>query len=195
MERSGSRLDEGYVDPRIERTRVLLVDTAAALLTAHGPNAVTFDAVSGASRVARSTIYRHFADRPQLLAAAVAAVLPPVETPDADASTAAQLAAVVGQFARYLAEPTMIKVLPIVWELAADIPELRAGISVPHRQALEAVLARGIEAGDLDPTLDPTLAPAVLFGPLVFRALVTGEGIDATTVEALVGAYLKAYGG
>ena len=182
------------VDPRIERTRALLVQTAAELLSDKGPEAVTFDAVSRVSRVARSTIYRHFADRTELLGAAGAQVLPPVDTPDASGSTEAQLTAVVADFARYLRERTMVMVLPILLELAAHTPELRAGITAPHRRALDSVLSRGIEAGDLEAHLDLALAPAMLFGPLLFRGLVTGEEVDASTVSSLVGAFLKAHG-
>jgi AcrR family transcriptional regulator len=187
------RAEKASVDPRIERTRALLVQTAVELLSGKGPEAVTFEAVSRASRVARSTIYRHFADRTQLLAAAVAQVLPPVDTPDASGSTAVQLAAVVGDFACYLRESTMVRVLPVLLELAAQAPELRAAITVPHRRALESVLGRGIEAGDLDARLDLALAQAVLFGPLLFRVLVTGEEVDASTVSSLVGSFLKAH--
>jgi hypothetical protein len=50
---------------------------------------------------------------------------------------------VVGDFTSYLRERTMVKVLPILLELAAHTPELRAGITAPHRRALESVLAGG----------------------------------------------------
>lgn len=46
--------------------------------------------------------------------------------------------------------------------------------------------------GDLNPSLDPTLAPAVLLGPLIFRALITGDDLDDKTVETLVAYYLAA---
>jgi hypothetical protein len=101
---------------------------------------------------------------------------------------------VVGDFTSYLRERTMVKVLPILLELAAHTPELRAGITAPHRRALESVLRRGIEAGDLDARLDLSLAPALLFGPLLFRVLVTGEQVDASTVSSLVGSFLKSHG-
>ncbi|MEO8108328.1 MAG: TetR/AcrR family transcriptional regulator [Actinomycetes bacterium] len=187
------RDQQEYVDPRVERTRVLLVGAAADLLFEHGPEVVTFEAVSAQTRVARSTIYRHFKDRTGLLTAAVARLLPPIEVPHPSGSTASQLLAVVGDFAAHLRSPTMAKVLPTLLGLSAQSPDLRAGISAPHRVALEAVLRRGIEAGELSAGLDLTLASAVLLGPLLFRALVTGEDIGATTASTLVASYLEAH--
>uniref|UniRef100_UPI00111C4932 helix-turn-helix domain-containing protein n=1 Tax=Mycobacterium avium TaxID=1764 RepID=UPI00111C4932 len=48
------------VDPRRARSRNRLLDAAAALLTSGGIEAVTVDAVTKASKVAKTTIYRHF---------------------------------------------------------------------------------------------------------------------------------------
>ncbi|MGV8967534.1 MAG: TetR/AcrR family transcriptional regulator [Cellulomonas sp.] len=187
------RTQQGYVDPRVERTRALLVQAAAQLLAEQGPDAVTFEAVSAHTRVARSTIYRHFDDRTELLTAAVARLLPPLEVPHPSGSTASQLLAVVGDFAAHLRSPTLARALPTLLGLSAQSPDLRERVSTPHRVALEAVLRRGIEAGELNAGLDLTLAAAELLGPLLFRALVTGEDISATTASTLVAAYLHAH--
>src|SRR6202007_1820534 len=48
------------VDPRWVRSRTRLLDAAAGLLRAGGIEAVTIDAVTRESRVARTTLYRHF---------------------------------------------------------------------------------------------------------------------------------------
>ena len=48
------------VDPRLIRSRTRLLDAAATLLSTGGVEAVTIDAVTKASKVARTTLYRHF---------------------------------------------------------------------------------------------------------------------------------------
>lgn len=48
------------VDPRRLRSRTRLLDAATKLLNAGGIEAVTIDAVTKASKVARTTLYRHF---------------------------------------------------------------------------------------------------------------------------------------
>lgn len=180
-----------YGDPRVGRTRSLLTSTAADLLVSRGPAAVTFEEVSAASRVARSTLYRHFPDRGALLAAAVAQLLPPVDVPAAGGAVREQLLAVVTEFARYLHDPGVTVALPALFGLDKIEPESRARIAAPHRTAVEVVLEAARSAGELRPGVDITLAPAQLFGPLFFRALVTAEDVDESTAAAVVDLYLE----
>lgn len=67
----------GDSDPRVIRSRTLLINTAIELLTESGVESVTIDALTKASGVARATLYRHFASRDELLAAAFENLLPP----------------------------------------------------------------------------------------------------------------------
>lgn len=183
-------IEAAYVDPRIERTRALLISTAAGLLLSRGSVAVTFEEVSGASRVARSTLYRHFVDRTALLAAAIAYLLPPVDVPAPTGAVREQLLAVVTEFARYLRDPRVAAALPVLFELGNVEPESRARVTEPHRIAIESVLGRARAAGELPPGVDANLAPAQLFGPLLFRVLVTAEEVDELTAAAVVDVYL-----
>ncbi|WP_236735063.1 TetR/AcrR family transcriptional regulator, partial [Mycolicibacterium elephantis] len=65
------------VDPRRIRSRTRLLDAAATLLSTGGVEAVTIDAVTKASKVARTTLYRHFHSSSHLLAATFERLLPP----------------------------------------------------------------------------------------------------------------------
>ncbi|KQY37125.1 MULTISPECIES: TetR/AcrR family transcriptional regulator [Nocardia] len=77
---SGS--DDVEVDPRKARSRARLLDAAADLLQAGGVEAVTIEGVTKLSKVARTTLYRHFDNAMQLRAATIERLLPPVvETP------------------------------------------------------------------------------------------------------------------
>lgn len=73
--------DEDDVDPRRTRSRTRLLDAAANLLKTGGIEAVTIDAVTKASKVARTTLYRHFNSSSQLLAATFERLLPQVIPP------------------------------------------------------------------------------------------------------------------
>ena len=75
--------DDDEVDPRRLRSRTRLLDAATKLLSAGGIEAVTIDAVTKASKVARTTLYRHFSSSSQLLAATFERLLPagPASTP------------------------------------------------------------------------------------------------------------------
>ena len=60
--------DDDDIDPRRIRSRNRLLDAAATLLSTGGVEAVTIDAVTKASKVARTTLYRHFQSSSHLLA-------------------------------------------------------------------------------------------------------------------------------
>lgn len=73
--------DEDGIDPLRTRSRTRLLDAAANLLKTGGIEAVTIDAVTKASKVARTTLYRHFNSSSQLLAATFERLLPQVIPP------------------------------------------------------------------------------------------------------------------
>ena len=68
--------DNDDVDPRRIRSRTRLLDAAEDLLSTGGIEAVTIDAVTKASKVARTTLYRHFGSSSDLLAATFERLLP-----------------------------------------------------------------------------------------------------------------------
>src|SRR6202040_1993561 len=74
------------VDPRWLRSRTRLLDAAVDLLRTGGIEAVTIDAVTKASKVARTTLYRHFGCSSDLLAATLERLLPPVTPPPSTGS-------------------------------------------------------------------------------------------------------------
>ena len=61
--------DLDQADPRLARSRARLLDAATHLLATGGIDAVTIDAVTRTSKVARTTLYRHFGSSTHLLAA------------------------------------------------------------------------------------------------------------------------------
>ncbi len=65
-------------DPRRQRSRSRLLDAASNLLSTGGVDAVTIEAVTRASKVARTTLYRHFPDSTALITAAFEKLLPPL---------------------------------------------------------------------------------------------------------------------
>ncbi|MBU8821085.1 TetR family transcriptional regulator, partial [Mycolicibacterium goodii] len=73
--------DDDEIDPRRTRSRNRLLDAAAALLSTGGVEAVTVEAVTKASKVARTTLYRHFGSSSHLLAATFERLLPQVTPP------------------------------------------------------------------------------------------------------------------
>ncbi len=71
----------GPCDPRIERTRRLVLEATLALLAESGYGAVTIEAVAARSGVAKSTIYRHWPGRVELIRDAFLELKPPHAPP------------------------------------------------------------------------------------------------------------------
>ena len=68
-------------DPRIERTRRVVLDAALALLVERGYGEVTIEAVAAESGVAKSTIYRHWPGRLELINDAFLELKPTLPVP------------------------------------------------------------------------------------------------------------------
>ena len=62
-----ARADRG-TDPRIARSRIVILQAAVDELADHGYGGVTIEGVAARAGVAKSTIYRHWADRLELIA-------------------------------------------------------------------------------------------------------------------------------
>lgn len=83
-------------DPRVARSRRTVLEAAVAVLADLGYGGFTIDAVARRSGVARSTIYRHWSDRAELIDAALSSLnVQPVPGPrtldDPDAARRAVL--------------------------------------------------------------------------------------------------------
>lgn len=186
--------DTGHVDPRILRTRALVARTAADLVLEAGPTAVGVEAVASRARVARSTVYRHFPLRDDLLVAALDVLLPRAADALPDGPTGQRLRHVAGRFAEHLATPAVRAALPALLALATSEhrgPQER--LASGHRDPLLAVVREGVERGELADATDAELAVTELLGPLLFMAVVLGAAPTAAQVDAVVASFLRGH--
>jgi AcrR family transcriptional regulator len=72
----------GSTDPRPERTRKVVLEAAIALVLERGYGGCTVEAIVERTGVARTTIYRHWPSRTELLADALSAKAEQVQLPD-----------------------------------------------------------------------------------------------------------------
>ena len=172
------------VDPRWVRSRTRLLDAAADLLRAGGIEAVTIDAVTKESKVARTTLYRHFGCSSDLLAATLERLLPPVTEPPSTGSLRDRLVELVCRQAT-LNEEAPLHLTTLAWlalrsntDDAADgqggqTPNsaLQARVVEHYIQPLEAILQSPEAHHQLD-EFDLELAVCQLSGPLLFAWMV-----------------------
>lgn len=188
------------VDPRRTRSRNRLLDAAAALLTSGGIEAVTVDAVTKASKVAKPPLYRHFNSSSQLLAATFERLLPQVESlPPAQGLLREQLIELLTRQAGLFAEAPL-HVTMLAWlALGPTTPgdqhastALRARVIEQYRRPFDTVLQHATARAELD-NVDPQLALCQLVGPLAFARITGLRAITADDCTRIVEDFLAAH--
>ena len=183
------------IDPRIERTRRVVLDAAAELVGECGFGRASIEAISERSGVARSTIYRHWPERSELLVEAVGKRVGPVAAVDSgDLRT--DLLQVFSHLGNLLSsEPTKSVAASFIAEAMRD-PELAAlhAKFTERRRAISATLIeKAISRGDLPKTTDPAAMADDLAAPVFFRALILHQPIDKTWIESHVDRWIEIY--
>lgn len=150
------------------------MEAATELLVESGARAVTVDGVEAASGVAKSTLYRHFSSRDELLVEVVRSNLPMLEAPDLSNGFEAALRDLTRSAAEVFAGPQWSRIFPTIVALRTSMPELHDLIEVDKAQqhaALAIVLELGVSEGVLPATIDLDDASHLLGGPLVLAAI------------------------
>ncbi|MGN2637547.1 TetR/AcrR family transcriptional regulator [Nocardia takedensis] len=193
-----STAEDPDIDPRRVRSRNRLLDAAAALLRSGGLEAVTVEGVTSLSKVAKTTLYRHFDNAVQLRAAAIERLLPPViETPPPGPLRTRLITLLERQSVAIHDAPLQVSTL--AWlatgaDRTADTPELSSlrgrlidQYRVPFDLVLDTDEARA-ELGDFDLVFVLTQ----LVGPLVFTKLIGFPAPTADQCARLVDDFLLA---
>ncbi len=174
--------------PRSEAARANMLGAATELVLTEGVRGFTIDEVSRRSGVAKTTIYRHFPTKNELLIAAIDGATAVPSTPD------------TGSFRGDLLE-FFASVLPIfadtklraasldIFAAAARDPDLRRA----HRSMvrgrmgpLKTIFDRGQARGEISSDLDYPTAFDFIEGPFIVRSLIRPESIDDIDLEATV---------
>jgi AcrR family transcriptional regulator len=180
-------------DPRADRA---IVAAALELIAAVGVSDFRMEDVAARAGVGKAAIYRRYASKDELVTAAVAALVSEIEVPDTG-STRADLLALMRDAVAVYRDPLHSGVMPAVVGAMRQRPALartvRAGFLAGRRDALRAVLERGVARGELRAHLDYELALDVLGGPLFYRVLITGGPLDEQLVEGVADLILRGF--
>jgi AcrR family transcriptional regulator len=174
--------------PRSAEASRLILDAAVQLLREGGPGAVSIDAVAARSGVARTTIYRRFRDRGQLIAAVldelVSTEAPPRELPVVD-KLRWVLARAADLLERGIGRGGVAALL--VGGDAEFTSALRARLA-EQLTALGRAMAADVDAGRLERGVDPDALVGLLIGAYLDEMLRYGEpreGWEDRTLDLL----------
>jgi TetR/AcrR family transcriptional regulator, regulator of autoinduction and epiphytic fitness len=180
---------ERGVDPRIERSRQVILLAALGELGEAGYGAFTIESVAARAGVAKSTIYRHWPDKITLIGDAFE-VAHEHAAPSIEGLTAREsLQHLLRHVAEVVVDSTFSSCIPALIEGAERDPRLREfrhRYSALRRQSLTALIARGVADGEFSATVDPELAAQALLGPIFYQRLMSGEPFDPSRVGDLI---------
>jgi AcrR family transcriptional regulator len=180
--------------PRSAAADAAILEATRAALVELGWSKLTLGDVATRAGVAKTTLYRRWAGKNELVVDAVAVLFDELELPDRG-SLAADIEGVVLQFAALLNRPeTATALMAVVAESTRDEPlRERIRTSIVDRQTRLVVegRARATARGELPPESDPEVAARtadlifdVVAGAVVHRTLVSAEPADEEWVRA-----------
>lgn len=184
---------EPVLDPRVTRSREAVITAARELLVEGGPSAVTVDAVVARSGVAKSTIYRHWESRDDLLVGVMQACAPNVPTPPAELGFADAVRAMVRGVGAMFNDGDWARMLPALMMLKHHedgLAHLEEELHAEQLAVLEDLRQRGIREGLVPPETVADEIAAQLIGPLFFALITESIAIDEAFCDRVVDRFL-----
>jgi len=175
--------------PRSAAAEKAILDATIEVLTERGVGGLSVEAVAARAGVAKTTIYRRWPTREELILAAVSGLKGPENRPPGE-SVRADLLHLLRQIGREQASNAWSALMMRLMTEADEHPQLVAEAwrrSVgPRRAFLQSILRRGIAEGSIRPGADLELLTDMLVAPVVARTR-PGRGrlTDAQIVELL----------
>jgi AcrR family transcriptional regulator len=175
-------------DPRIERSRRVILEAALEELGEVGYGALTIEGVAARAGVGKSTIYRHWAGKLPLVEDAFRTLKAQAVIPESG-TIRERITAFLQQMAELVEASTYSACMPALIEAAERDPHVRAfhcSFSAERLAVLVDVLRDAVDKGELPADTDPELLADALVGPIVLRRLMSYEPFDPKQVPALV---------
>lgn len=150
---------------------------------------MTVESVAARAGVGKSTIYRHWQGRLDLIVDALEQ-LNRQPAPEPHTGTAReQIEQLVAHFAEAMADPRLSATVPALIEAAernASIAQFFHRYNARRRRTLVEVIVSGIDSGELPGHLDPELTASALVGPILYARLMTAKPITAEQIPDLI---------
>lgn len=169
--------------PRSERADTAIRVAALSLLPEHGFRALSMEAVAARAGVSKATLYRRYKSKEDLVADTLRAVRTDASVPDLGNVRAELLGLMKRRLTAVRWVPDAPRVAARLLGDAANDARLQALVEetliAPDRRTIGVVLERGIARGELRSDLDVHFAIDILYGAVIYRLVLSGEGLAA----------------
>lgn len=175
-------------DPRINRTRTAVHEAGLAILFDSGAAGITHASVAAATGMSRTTLYKHWPTRVDLLSS-IYNELEPGHTTELTGDLRTDFVALATDVAETLRDPQVRRGFSSLLAQAQFDPDalkVANALTGDGLAAMADLLETACSAGRLPPGLDSQEIAARLLGPILFGALVTHRTTSPTEVETIV---------
>ncbi len=177
------------LDPRVERSRHVILGAALDELGEAGYGGFTIESVAARAGVGKSTIYRHWPDKLALIADAFQ-TFHERRGPDIESgSPRERVERIVRHVAEIVVSSTFSTCIPALIDAAErdrDLRKFHHRFQKEARKPLISVIAEGIAGGDFAAHIDPELAALALLGAIFYQRLMSSEPCDPGSARDLV---------
>nr|WP_251039245.1 TetR/AcrR family transcriptional regulator [Pseudomonas sp. ISL-88] len=175
--------------PRDEGTHKAILSAAYDLLLENGFDAVTVDKIAERAQVSKATIYKWWSNKAAVVMDSfLSTAADRLPVPDTG-SAVNDILTHATNLARFLTsrEGNVITELIGAGQLDAKLAEeYRTRFFQPRRLQAKDLLVKGIQKGELRENLDIGVSIDLIYGPIFYRLLVTGDEVDDSYVHDLV---------
>ena len=175
--------------PRNVETEKTILAASYDLLLENGFGAVTVEKIAERAKVSKATIYKWWPNKAAVVMDGfLSAAMSRLPVPDTG-SVINDIVIQVTNLARFLTSREGKVINELIAEGQFDLKlaeEYRSRYFNPRRLDSRRILERGVQRGELKKDLDIELSMDLIYGPLFYRLLVTGEKIDEPFIEVLI---------
>jgi AcrR family transcriptional regulator len=175
--------------PRSEQAEQAIIDAALDLFAEQGFEGVCVEAVAVRAGVGKATIYRRWPNKEELLLAAFGSLKSPFPEPQG-VSVRDDLLAMVEVMCADKADPRKARRYALLLGEGEKYPRLMARyketVVEPRREAMRAVIRRGIKTGELRPDTDVEIAMLTLTGVIMAHEKTPDRTFDRDFATRLV---------
>jgi AcrR family transcriptional regulator len=159
-------------------------------LVAVGYGGLSIEAVAATAGVAKTTVYRRYPGKRDLVLAAMSRAAPMPVPLAAGRSTRDRIATFVRTTVAALVGSGAIRILAtLLVEDQRDpglLDDFRGRLIAPRREAVITMLQDGIERGELRPGVDPAIVTEMVAGAIFGHHLILGQPVSEAWIEAFV---------
>jgi AcrR family transcriptional regulator len=178
--------------PRDPRRDEAIIDASIDVLVRDGYDRLSVEGVAAAAGVGKTTVYRRWANKAELVIDAMATLKPAIDTIDSG-TLEGDLELMVAASC----SPTSQRLQQVMVSICSALPRepelleaFKTRFTEPRIALIAGMLHRARERGELGPQVDVAMAASLVPSLMLQRALMTGQPAGRAYAEQVVGSVL-----